>query len=211
MPVPRDGKVMELSRWQQKFKGILQAYIAYDENVEMDANAVITIDARLAYRNKGDEDDDWKYYASSLEQRKLSCAGDSCLPIPLFELGSLYHDFYLLNVRLPIDAGRKSNLSIGNIRDLYLTQMFRNDSFTKVLISYKTVFFPLIVGIMCWFWIRVRQLQRSPVLIEYMLMFLGGAMTLLNRKSLRHLSNKNFTIHLSNFHFSSNRIFHPFL
>lgn len=186
MPVPREGKVMEFSRWQQKLKGILQTDFAYNENIEMNPNAVITIDARLAYRNKGDKDDDWKYYASSLEQRKLNCADDSCSTIPLFELGSLHHDFYLLNVRLPIDPGRKWNLNIGNIRDLYLTQMFRNDNFTKVLISYKTVFFPFIVGVMCWFWNRVRQLQRSPILIEYMLMFLGGALALLNRKLLRH-------------------------
>lgn len=87
----------------------------------MDANAIIPIDACLAYRNKDDKDDDWKYYASSLEQYKLSCAGKSCSPIPLFELGSLYHDFYLLNVRLLIDFRHKWNLNIGNILDLYLT------------------------------------------------------------------------------------------
>lgn len=106
----------------------------------------------------------------------------SCSTIPLFELGSLHHDYYLLNIRLPVDTERKMNLNIGNIRDLHLTVIYQNGGFTKVWLSLKTVFFPLIVAIMIWFWNRVHQLQRSPVFIEYMLVYLGGALTFLNRK-----------------------------
>lgn len=56
------------------------------------------------------------------------------------------------------------------------------EGFTKVWVAMKTVFFPCIICIMIWFWQRVHQLQRSPVLIEYMLLYLGGALSLLNRK-----------------------------
>lgn len=73
------------------------------------------------------------------------------------------------------------NLNIGNIRDLHLTVIYQNGGFTKVWLSLKTVFFPFIVAIMYWFWNRVHQLQRSPALIEYMLLFLGAALTFLNR------------------------------
>jgi hypothetical protein len=34
----------------------------------------VTIDAKMAYRDKEDKDDDWKYYASSREERILECA-----------------------------------------------------------------------------------------------------------------------------------------
>lgn len=106
----------------------------------------------------------------------------SCSTIPLFELGSLHHDYYLLNIRLPVDTERKMNLNIGNIRDLHLTVIYQNGGFTKIWMALKTFFFPFIVAIMIWFWNRVHQLQRSPVLIEYMLVYLGGALTFLNCK-----------------------------
>jgi len=46
----------------------------------------------------------------------------------------------------------------------------------------KTIFFPFIVAIMIWFWNRVHMLARKPVLLERMLMTIGFALTLLNRK-----------------------------
>lgn len=76
MPLPREGKTLDYSRWQQNLIGILQTDIAYNENVMLESPAVVTIDARLAYRNKNDADNDWKHYSSSLEQRELDCSGD---------------------------------------------------------------------------------------------------------------------------------------
>lgn len=77
MPLPREGKVLDYSRWQQNLIGILQTDIAYHKNVLLDAHTVVTLDARMAYRNKGDGDGDWKYYASALEQRDLDCTGEN--------------------------------------------------------------------------------------------------------------------------------------
>lgn len=77
MPLPREGKVLDYSRWQQNLIGILQTDIAYHKNVLLDAHTVVTLDARMAYRNKGDADGDWKYYASALEQRDLDCTGEN--------------------------------------------------------------------------------------------------------------------------------------
>lgn len=48
----------------------------------------------------------------------------------------------------------------------------------------KTLFFPFIVAIMVWFWNRVHMLARKPVLLERMLMTIGFALTLLNRKKI---------------------------
>lgn len=41
--------------------------------------------------------------------------------IPLFELGSVHHDFYLLNLRLPIDTEMNMNNHLGHIEDVHLT------------------------------------------------------------------------------------------
>ncbi|CAD7094053.1 unnamed protein product [Hermetia illucens] len=189
MPIPREGHVLDYSRWQQNLIGVLQVDIAYDNDVLVDSHAVVTIDARLAYRNKEDSDYDWKLYATSLERRYLDCQSIhvsnterlySCETIPLFELGSLHHDFYLLNIRLPVDTDMKMNLDVGHIHDLQLTAIYQNGGFTKVWLSLKTIFFPIVVAIMIWFWHRVHLLQRSPALIEYMLIYLGLALTFLN-------------------------------
>lgn len=75
------------------------------------------------------------------------------------------------------------NLNIGNIKDLHLSVIYQNGGFTKVWLAMKTVFFPCIICIMVWFWHRVHLLQRSPVLIEYMLLYLGGALTILNSET----------------------------
>ena len=188
MPLPREGKVLDYSRWQQNLIGVLQTDVAYNHEVLLDPHTKMTIDARLAYRNKGDSDNAWKLYASSLEERNLDCESENlvdeylynCNTLPLFELGSLHHDYYLLNIRLPVDTDRKMNLNIGNIKDLHLTVIYQNGGFTKVWLSLKTVFFPLIISIMAWFWHRVHLLQRSPVLLETMLIYLGSALTFLN-------------------------------
>lgn len=77
MPLPREGRVLDYSRWQQNLIGILQPGIAYHANLMVEPHTEITIDARLAYRNKGDPDNAWRYYASALEHRDLECSADN--------------------------------------------------------------------------------------------------------------------------------------
>ena len=187
MPVPRNNVKLDYSRWQQNLIGVLQFDVVYHPDAEMKERVLVTINASLAYRNKEDPDDAWKHYASSVEERMLDCSlstkkkGDryDCSIVPLFELGSLHHDFYLLNIRLPVGTD-KINQGLGHVEDVWLVAINQNGGFTKVWVSLKTVFFPCIIIIMIWFWKRVHQLSRSPALLEYMLVFLGVALTFLN-------------------------------
>nr|NVI79871.1 wntless [Cucujiformia] len=55
-----------------------------------------------------------------------------------------------------------------------------NGGFTQVWISLKTVFFPVIVALLVWFWNRVHKLARVPALLEYMLLSLGSALAFLD-------------------------------
>lgn len=96
-------------------------------------DAVVTLDARLGYSNRGDPEGKWTEYASSVEQRHLDCSIEqkktgymyNCSHVPLFELGSLHHDFYLLNVRLPVNMADTSeetgmNTKLGHIHDMWV-------------------------------------------------------------------------------------------
>ncbi|EFN73869.1 Integral membrane protein GPR177 [Camponotus floridanus] len=185
MPVPRNNLDLDYSRWQQNLIGVLQVDIRYNSEVEIARRTLITLDARLAYRSK-DPQDVWKPYASSTVERILDCSIDmpreqynyNCKAMPLFELGSLYHDYYLLNIRLPSNTGK--NQGLGRIVDLWLTAINQNGGFTKVWVSLKTVYFPIVLGVLTWYWKRVYMLSRSPALLEYMLLTLGSALTFLN-------------------------------
>ncbi|KAK2589041.1 hypothetical protein KPH14_001881 [Odynerus spinipes] len=188
MPVPRNSLPLDYSRWQQNLIGVLQVDIVYHSQIQIAPRAKITLDARLAYRNKGDPDNEWKPYAASIVERILDCSIDdameqynyNCSVVPLFELGSLFHDYYLLNIRIPADTDRNINQGLGHITDLWLTAINQNGGFTKVWVSLKTIFFPIVVCVLMWYWRRVHMLSRSPALLEYMLLALGLALTFLN-------------------------------
>ena len=185
-------------RWQQNLIGVLTTDIAYqDADEEQDESRVlIMIDARLGYRNKGDDEGDWKEYARSFEARNLDCSIDddkkidgyyyNCSMLPLFDLGALHHDFYLLNIRLPtlyLDMDQNPvhiNEGLGKLVDLWLVAINQNGGFTQIWVTMKTVFFPIIVVEMIWFWRRVTMLTRPPNLLERMLLSLGAALTFLN-------------------------------
>eukprot|EP00099_Drosophila_melanogaster_P021269 NP_648445.1 wntless, isoform A [Drosophila melanogaster] len=192
MPLPRDLRDLDYSRWQQNLIGVLQVEFGYDSSSELrepPRELQLTIDMRLAYRNKGDPDNGWKLYAHGVEHRYLDCVTShvgptetlySCDMIPLFELGALHHSFYLLNLRFPLDTPSQMNLQFGHMHDLTLTAIHQNGGFTQIWLLLKTMLFPFVVGIMIWFWRRVHLLQRSPALLEYMLIYLGAALTFLN-------------------------------
>jgi len=196
LPLPRFGKQLDYSRWQQNLIGVLTMDIEYQEEGEMKERVVVMLDAKLGYRNKGDKEGEWKEYARSFEARNLDCTIDedkklegyyyNCSMLPLFDLGSLHHDFYLLNIRLPtvyLDINGQTqhvNEELGKLADLWLVAINQNGGFTQVWVTLKSVFFPIIIVEMVWFWRRVTLLSRPPSLLEKMLLSLGAALTFLN-------------------------------
>lgn len=191
-PLPKDGFILDYSRWMQTLNAVLQMDISYRDHNPMSKNPTITFEVKLGYRNKWEPDDKWTLIANSTESRQLECTIDSemkkpgyyydCKLLPLFELGSVHHDFYLLNLRLPTDLAGESSLNdgIGHVDDIWVVVINQNGGFTKVWVSLKTFFFPIILATMIWYWKRITLLSRSPALIEKMLLALGIALTVLN-------------------------------
>ncbi|KAJ8973722.1 hypothetical protein NQ317_011760 [Molorchus minor] len=184
----------DFSRWQQNLVGILQVDMVYQKGRKLDPVVELTLDSRLAFSDKTPDGGStpWQYFAHAEEKRYMDCSFDensiaekegypyNCTMVPLFELGSIYHDYYLLNLRLPYNYTLKKNVGLGKIEDIYLHMIHMNGGFTRVWIALKTFFFPIIVGIMIWFWRRVHMLNRTPALLEYMVMALGGTLAFLN-------------------------------
>ena len=79
----------------------------------------------------------------------------NCSTIPLFDLGSLHHDYYLVNLRIPgaVDFDGHSlidNDKLGKLIDLWMIAIHQNGGFTKVWLGLKTFFFPAIVLELWW-------------------------------------------------------------
>lgn len=201
IPLPREGKKLDFSRWHQSLRGFLQVDILYNPMIYADPKRELTLDLRLAYNNQGDPETDWTPIASSVENRDLVCRFDEnidnksyqCNIIPIFKLSSLHHDYYLLNVRIPVDEEQQQNVDIGQVLDLHLASVYQNGGFTKVMTSLKSVFFVLVIATTVWFWNRIRLQDRKGVLLEDMLIYLGIALTVFNRKLTKnYIVNDDF-------------------
>ncbi|KAG8437147.1 hypothetical protein GDO86_008010 [Hymenochirus boettgeri] len=180
----------EMSPWFQFMLVVLQFEISFKSSNSIEENAVLTLDVAMAYRD--DPNEEWKEMASSIEQRKLNCilpvpktaANEGrhyeCDVIPLMELGSVAHKFYLLNIKLPVDEPKKINLGIGEIKDMNVVSIFQNGGFTMVWFAMKTFLTPSIIIIMIWYWRRITMMTRSPVLLEKVIFALGISMTFIN-------------------------------
>ncbi|XP_069560040.1 protein wntless homolog [Brachyistius frenatus] len=178
----------EMSPWFQYMLAVLQFDIAFKVINQMEDDVIITIDARLAYRD--DMMSDWTTKFHSVEQRLLRCIFAipktyenegrfyHCDSIPFVEMGSVAHKYFLINLRLPVND--TVNVGIGEIKDIHLVGIHQNGGFTKVWISMKTVFSPWIFVATAWYWHRISLMARPPVLLEKVIFALGIAMTFLN-------------------------------
>ncbi|XP_064476876.1 protein wntless-like [Ornithodoros turicata] len=189
-PGPRVRQDLDYSRWMQNLIGILQLDIVYNPANPMRENPLLLLEVKLGYRNKHDPPDKWTLIAKSMEERQHKCDLNSsqriegyaynCDVLSLFELGSLHHDYYLLNLRMPISNTSAWNRDLGQVKDAWLVLIHQNGGFTKVWLSLKTFFFPLVLATLIWYWRRIRLLSRPPHLLEGLLLSLGTAMTVLN-------------------------------
>lgn len=180
----------EMSPWFQFMLIILQLDIAFKLNNYIEESAMVTLDVAMAYRDE--LNDPWTEMARSVEQRKLQCTFPAakteenegryyeCDVLPLIELGSVTHKYYLLNIRLPVNDRKKINVGIGEINEMRLVSIFQNGGFTRVWFAMKTFLTPSILIIMIWYWRRIVMMTRPPVLLEKIIFALGISMTFIN-------------------------------
>ncbi|KAA8589235.1 hypothetical protein FQN60_012600 [Etheostoma spectabile] len=184
--VPLPNK--EMSPWFHYMLAVLQFDIAFKLINQIEDNVIITIDAGLAFRD--DLRSEWTTKFHSVEQRPLRCIFEvsktyenegrfyHCDPIPLMELASVAHKYFLINLRLPVND--TVNVGIGEIKDIHLVAIHQNGGFTRVWITMKTVFSPWIFVETVWYWHRISLMARHPVLLEKVIFALGISVTFLN-------------------------------
>ncbi|KAH7641707.1 wnt ligand secretion mediator isoform X1 [Dermatophagoides farinae] len=195
MPLPRGGIQLDYSRWMQNLLTLIVPDVLYDTRLsggddhsdqDQHINATVIMNVRLAVKNIGDKE--WKqYYQRSNLKRTVTCHIEAhkrkqginydCDLIQLFELQSLYYDFYLIN--LQFIANEKSE-HFGFLNNLSLVAIHQNGGFTKIWLSLKSVFFIITLMTFLWYLNRIQQLKRDTNLLEKCLILLGFGITQLN-------------------------------
>ncbi|KAK3089677.1 hypothetical protein FSP39_005548 [Pinctada imbricata] len=190
IPGPRDGAERQMHPIFQSMLGVLDLDIEFDPANPVGREPTLQLDIRMGVRNKDDREDDWKLLAESVEDRTLQCALPAhdkakgayynCELLQLFELGSVHHHFYLVNIRLPVNFVKGYNVGIGKVIDLTIHTIHQNGGFSYVWFSMKSAMFPMVLLVLVWFWRRITQLDRPANLLERTLFSLGIAMSILN-------------------------------
>ncbi|XP_002735732.1 protein wntless homolog [Saccoglossus kowalevskii] len=182
----------KMSRWFQYILTVMDITIAYHNENPLGPDPVITMEISLGYRNEGDAPGDWKELIKTTEERKLECTFDRplipesndytyhCDPMPFMELGSCHHDYYLINIRVPVHEHKDINLDLGKLQDIHIIEIHQNGGFTKVWFALKTFVTPLIIMMTIWFWRRVCALNRQSVLMERTILALGISLIILD-------------------------------
>ncbi|KFM70997.1 Protein wntless, partial [Stegodyphus mimosarum] len=68
-PLPKDGMILDYSRWMATLNAVLQLDIAFMRKNPMAQNPKLTFEVKLGYRNKWDPVDKWTLLANSTETR----------------------------------------------------------------------------------------------------------------------------------------------
>ncbi|CAM9789789.1 protein wntless homolog [Lampetra fluviatilis] len=186
--MPHPG--LEMNAWFQYLLVVLEFDIQYWKHNPIVDKAEVTLEVKMGYKDS--HADNWTELARSVEHRRLDCQFShtmtpdnegrlyECEMLPLLELGSIGHKYYLVNMRLPTSEQRNINMGIGKILDINLTGIHQNGGFTQVWFAMKTFLTPLVLVTLVWFWRRLSQLARPPVLLEKMILALGVSMTMIN-------------------------------
>ncbi|XP_072048825.1 protein wntless homolog [Amphiura filiformis] len=189
--VQMPNRPFHMTPWFQYLIGVLALDIVYDSERPLGVDPKVTLVIKLG---SYDEDNKVTEIVSVNETRKLECTFNheyipestgyqyDCDPVPLFELGSVHHSHYLLNIRLPVvdENNVQINTDIGALTDMHIVEIHQNGGFTKVWLSLKTALFPLVLFVMMWFWRRVMILDRPPHLLERTILALAIVVSVLN-------------------------------
>ncbi|XP_025111192.1 protein wntless homolog isoform X2 [Pomacea canaliculata] len=192
LPLPRDNHQLRMSRWFQSMLTVIQMDVVHNSKnpYPLGKNPKMQLECHLFYRNAEDDENDWKELASAVVERRLDCRIDEnqkqdgdlyeCDLLPFFELGSVHYDYYLINIRLPVSKRDDEMNKLGTVSGMTFITIFQNGGFTKVWFSLKTVFFPLTLSVLIWFWRRILQLSRPTNLLERTLFALGIILSIMN-------------------------------
>lgn len=193
IPLAKEGQQLDYSRWMSYLLVLFYPDIIYDQRLvsstsnDAEIKGTLLMKVTLAVRNAWQKD--WTIYSQKDRlKRSLSCtlhndqkkngAKYDCDLTQLFELQSIYYDYYLINIQI---TGEENKLKYsGILTDLNFVTIHQNGGFTKIWLMLKSGFFFITLATFLWYYQRIRQLNRASDLIEKNLFVIGAAITQFN-------------------------------
>lgn len=200
LPLPRDFMDLSYSRWMQTLLVILNLEFHFEELLadsgqfeiphQSEYQFPILMDVDLAVKNS--DDSHWQMYAQRKGlKRTIQCKPHDlrrnysldCDQIQLFELQSLYYDYYLINFEIREDLlamGNKTMKLPVSLNEITGVAIHHNGGFIQVWLLFKTICFLATLSTLIWYCNRLQKLNRTKILIERILICLGTSLTMLN-------------------------------
>ena len=190
LPFAKEGYQLDYSRW---FSYLLVLYFPdYANTVQhnektTEIKGTLKMNVTLAARNSWQNE--WTVYArKNFLRRSLSCSigqqeaafKHDCDVAQLFELQSVYYDYYLINVHVLGHENSDDDESAALLKNLNFVTIHQNGGFTKIWLLMKSIFFFITLATLLWYYQRIKQLNRPPNLIEKNLFVIGAAITQFN-------------------------------
>lgn len=192
IPLAKEGYQLDYSRWMSYLLVLFfPDYVhhpALPSTASNEIKGTLMMKVTLAGRNAWENE--WTVYAQkNVLKRSLSCSLGQrekkpgvkydCDVTQLFELQSLYYDYYLVNIQvLGEESGSQTAGAIP--KDLNFVTIHQNGGFTKIWLAMKSGFFFITLATLLWYHQRIKQLNRAPDLIERNLFVIGAAITQFN-------------------------------
>ncbi len=136
--MPRNGRVLKLHRSFQTMTAIMNLNINFDDENQLnmilnDKNSQgieqeMELDLSLAFNSDNTNlrfNDNWKILAQSQIKKKFACLKSNiysidCDLVQLFELGSVYHEYYLINLKFKENSQFLNKLTASQIQSTIL-------------------------------------------------------------------------------------------
>jgi len=185
LPTDKQPEI-HMSRWFQFSIGLLNIEFSQDaryKEAPTDTKAVLTYKGGIFGRD--DVSDDWTpLHKPNMHHYTLQCSVEpetkilDCNNVPLYELGSVFYNYYLINLQLPVR--NHYNTNIRRLDHLSITEIHQNGGFTKVYVGQKSVVCPLLLVATLLF---IRQTYHIPgpgLLVNKVITALGFVNVLFN-------------------------------
>ena len=177
---------LTMSRWFQWMIGVMDMKPLNDKRIKY-KDTVITVTFKGAIYGRQNDKDDWKLVhdlePTDTHNREISCQSSEygtyeCHDMPLFELGNVFYNHYLINIQLPHRLG--VNNKVPRLESLYVFEIHQNGGFSKIYIGQKTVICPIVLLATILYIRQVKKHDRSPLLITKVISGFGIATVIYN-------------------------------
>ncbi|XP_065905012.1 protein wntless-like [Dysidea avara] len=175
--IPNEKRGARMNRWYQFMTVFIDIQFTSEfvkKVIEKNA-AVISLNITVGYKNTNTiKEGSWSILASGHVSRVMNCHYNendfpSCNHIQLFELGSVHHSFYLINVNFdpfPLEKTIPDHRGLGPVKEINMLEIHHSGGFTIIFLGLKSIMLLVTSVIFIYYQWHMSALNRPANVIE---------------------------------------------